>query len=88
MPAAGWDQVFAVADQIRQEQQPAPAHQVGGNPDPVQGPVELEVAYGLLSRGGQDELAWTDPAVGSAADGWILLGQFDTDDQAGFVWGS
>lgn len=87
VPAAGWDQVFAVADQIRQEQQASPAHQVGGNPDPVQGPVDLEVAYGQLSRGGQDKLAWTDPAVGSAADGWILLGQFDTDDQAGFMWG-
>jgi len=83
----GWDQVFTAAEQIRQEQQASPAHQIGGNPDPVQGPVELEAAYGQLSRGGRDKIAWTDPRVRSAADGWILLGQFDTDSQAQFMWG-
>ena len=86
-PADGWDQVFTAAEQIRQEQQAPPAHQIGGNPDPVQGPVELEAAYGELSRGGRDKIAWTDPLVRSAADDWILLGQFDTDSQAQFMWG-
>lgn len=88
-PAAGWDddELYAVVDAIRQEQQAPPAHQVGGHPDPVQGPVELEVAYGQLSRSGQDKITWTDPAVIAAADDWILLGQFDTDSQAGFMWG-
>ena len=86
-PADGWDQVFTAAEQIRQEQQASPAHQIGGNPDPVQGPVELEAAYGQLSRGGRDKIAWTDPRVRSAADAWILLGQFDTDSQAQFMWG-
>jgi hypothetical protein len=86
-PAAGWDHLYAVIDEIQQEQQAPPAHQLGGHPDPVQGPVELEVAYGQLSRGGQDKITWTDPAVITAADDWILLGQFDTDSQAGFMWG-
>ena len=53
----------------------------------MQGPVELEAAYGELSRGGRDKIAWTDPLVRSAADDWILLGQFDTDSQAQFMWG-
>ncbi len=86
-PAPGWDQVFTVIDQIRQGQQEIPAHQVGGNPDPVQGPIEREVAYGQVSRSGQDKIAWTDPAVREAAEDWLLLGQFDTDSQAGFLWG-
>jgi len=86
-PAPGWDQIWAELDQLRLEQDGSPAHQVGGNPDPVQGPVELEVAYGQLSSGGQDKIAWTDPAVRSAADDWILLAQIDTDSQAGFLWG-
>lgn len=86
-PADGWDEVFAVIDQIRQEQQTPPAHQLGGNPDPVQGPVELEVAYGELSDAGLRKIGWTDPTVISAAEDWLLLGQFDTDSQAGFMWG-
>lgn len=64
-PAAAWDQVFGVLDQIRQEQQAGPAHQVGGHPDPVQGPVESEAGAG----------------------DWLLIGQFDTDSKAGFMWG-
>ena len=54
--------MFAVADQIGQER-PGPAHQVGGNPWPVQGPVGVVVAYGQLSLAGAEEIAWTDPAV-------------------------
>jgi uncharacterized protein YwqG len=53
----------------------------------VRGPVEAEVAYGQLSRGGLGKIGWRDPAVISAADGWVLLAQFDTDDRAGFMWG-
>jgi hypothetical protein len=58
-----------------------------GNPDPVQGPVEIEIAYGLLSGGGRTKLDWRDPAVVAASRGWLLLAQFDSDDQAGFMWG-
>jgi hypothetical protein len=45
--ADGWDALFAALDEVRQ-QHPGPAHQVGGHPDPVQGPVEAEMAYGRL----------------------------------------
>lgn len=86
-PADGWDQVFATIGQVRQEQRATPAHQVGGNPTPVQGPVEYEVAYGLLSKGGVNKISRSDPAVTSAADDLLLLGQFDSDNQLGFMWG-
>lgn len=71
-PMPGWDEVFTVLDQIEQGRGRGPAHQVGGNPSPVQGPVELEVAYGLVSKGSQDKVGWSDPAVREASDDWIL----------------
>lgn len=86
-PADGRDRVFAITEEIELERSAAPAHQVGGNPNPVQGPVEYEVAYGLASRSGRDKISWSDPAVISASDGWLLLGQFDTDNRLGFMWG-
>jgi hypothetical protein len=85
-PAEGWDALFEALDAVRQAT-PGPLHQVGGNPDPVQGPVEIEIAYGLLSGGGRTKLDWRDPAVVAASRGWLLLAQFDSDDQAGFMWG-
>jgi hypothetical protein len=36
-PAEGWDVLFETLDAVRQGT-PGPLHQVGGNPDPVQGP--------------------------------------------------
>lgn len=85
-PAPGWDGLFDALDGVRQHH-PGPVHQVGGNPDPVQGPVELEVSYGHVSRGGAVETAWTDPEVTDGAREWLLLAQFDSDDDAGFMWG-
>lgn len=85
-PAEGWDELLDVLDAVRQEAA-GPLHQVGGHPDPVQGPVELEVAYGVLSGGGRNELDWHDPEVETASRDWLLLAQIDTDDRAGFMWG-
>jgi uncharacterized protein YwqG len=85
-PADGWDALFETLDAVRQER-PAPLHQVGGHPDPVQGPVEIEIAYGFQSEGGRNTVEWNDPAVLAQSREWMLLAQFDTDDQAGFMWG-
>lgn len=85
-PAEGWDALLDVLDAVRQEAV-GPLHQVGGHPDPVQGPVEMEVAYGVLSAGGRNKLDWRDPEVLAASRDWLLLAQFDTDDNAGFMWG-
>lgn len=85
-PADGWDDLYEAINQL--EPRPAiPVHQVGGHPDPVQGPVELEVACGLASRGRQDKISRTDPSVIAVADDLVLLAQLDTDDRAGFLWG-
>jgi len=86
-PTDGWDAVYGAAAEVTEHLQPGPAHQLGGNPLPVQGPVEVEIAYGQVSRGRLEKIAWIDPAVLSAADNWVLLAQFDSDDQAGFMWG-
>lgn len=85
-PAEGWDSLLDELDAVRQEVV-GPLHQIGGHPDPVQGPVEMEVAYGLLSNGGKDQLDWGGPEVVSASREWLLLAQFDTDSEAGFMWG-
>ncbi|TGB42267.1 YwqG family protein [Mycolicibacterium peregrinum] len=85
-PAAGWSGVFETLDAVRQAT-PGPLHQIGGHPDPVQGPVEVEIAYGQLTDGGGHTLNWSDPAVTVEARDWQLLAQFDTDDDAGFMWG-
>ncbi|MFD9791094.1 YwqG family protein [Streptomyces sp. NPDC059070] len=58
-------------------------HQIGGHADPVQNPVEHEVAHGIL--GGN--VAWDDPRVAEEAERWVLLAQFDTDDDADMMWG-
>ncbi|MGV7904178.1 hypothetical protein PJN93_30675, partial [Mycobacterium kansasii] len=62
LPAQGWSGVFETLDAVRQAN-PGPLHQVGGHPDPVQGPVEVEIAYGQLSAGGRNQLNWSDPAI-------------------------
>jgi len=59
-----------------------PRHQVGGYPDPVQGPVEWEVAMAAL--GGRDP---HDSRVAAEQARWTLLAQVDTDDRAGMMWG-
>lgn len=85
-PAEGWRGLFEELDAVRQVT-PGPVHQVGGHPDPVQGPVEIEIAYGQLSDGGRNALDWSDPAITVESREWQLLAQFDSDDAAGFMWG-
>ncbi|OON75989.1 YwqG family protein [Streptomyces tsukubensis] len=58
-------------------------HAIGGYADPVQGPVELEIAKGALG----EAVEWEDPAVYEEAGAWTLLAQFDTDDDADMMWG-
>jgi uncharacterized protein YwqG len=65
------------------ERQAGVAHQMGGHPQSVQNPVEIEVARGAL--GG--DLEWEDPRIGEEARHWVLLAQFDSDDDADMMWG-
>ncbi|WP_190132329.1 YwqG family protein [Streptomyces mashuensis] len=58
-------------------------HRIGGYAVPVQGPVEDEVAHGVLGPG----TSWNDPRVVEEARRWTLLAQFDTDDDADMMWG-
>ncbi len=64
------------------ERTAAPHHQVGGYADPVQGPVEWEVAMAAL--GSRDP---SDPRVTAEQARWTLLTQVDTDDRADMMWG-
>lgn len=65
------------------ELETGPAHQVGGYPYPVQGPIEYEVAQAQL--GGKTP--WTDPALEREARMWTLLAQFESDDRTKMMWG-
>ncbi len=58
-----------------------PRHRVGGYADPVQGPVEWEVAAAEL--GNPDS---RDPRIAAEQARWTLLAQIDTDDRAGMMW--
>ncbi|MFI9236175.1 YwqG family protein [Streptomyces sp. NPDC053079] len=58
-------------------------HLIGGHPNPVQNPVEYEIAHGLLGR----DTDWHDPRVAEEARGWTLLAQIDTDHAADMMWG-
>ncbi|SCE90902.1 Uncharacterized protein YwqG [Micromonospora chaiyaphumensis] len=60
-----------------------PLHQLGGYAYPVQGDVEYEVAQAAL--GGN--VGWRDPTLASEAGQWLLLAQFDSDDNANMMWG-
>ncbi len=57
-------------------------HRIGGHATPVQGEVEFEVARGAL--GGPP---WDDPRIDEEALRWVLLAQFDSDDDADMMWG-
>lgn len=61
-------------------------HLIGGHANPVQNPVEYEIAHGFLNRDGGD-IAWSDPRVEEEAGRWTLLAQIDTDDDADMMWG-
>jgi Domain of unknown function (DUF1963) len=64
------------------ERMAGPRHQVGGYADPVQGPVEWEVAMAAL--GSRDP---HDRRVAAEQGRWTLLAQIDTDDRADMMWG-
>jgi hypothetical protein len=64
------------------ERTTGPRHQFGGYADPVQGPVEWEVAMAAL--GNPDP---HDPRLETEQARWTLLAQIDTDDHAGMMWG-
>ena len=57
-------------------------HRVGGWAEPVQGPIEYEIATAALGGGRQrwDALVAEEPA-------WVLLAQFDSDGRARMMWG-
>lgn len=57
-------------------------HRIGGHANPVQDEVEAEVARGALGSP-----PWTDPRIKDEALRWVLLAQFDTDDDADMMWG-
>ncbi|WP_190021173.1 YwqG family protein [Streptomyces hiroshimensis] len=57
-------------------------HRLGGHANPVQDEVESEVACGVL-----ENPPWTDPRINDEALRWVLLAQFDTDDDADMMWG-
>ncbi|MEU3353323.1 YwqG family protein [Streptomyces sp. NPDC037389] len=61
-------------------------HLIGGHANPVQGPVEDEIAHGYLRRDGAD-IPWSDPRIADEARRWTLLAQIDTDDAADMMWG-
>jgi hypothetical protein len=80
-----WDAHPVCSDDFHEalwERHDGPAHQVGGYADPVQGPVEAEVAVAALGNP-----SWSDPALAAESDRWELLVQVDSDDDAGFLWG-
>lgn len=61
---------------------PGAGHRVGGHADPAQDEVESEVARAALGNPPGD-----DPRIDEEALRWVLLAQFDSDDDAGMMWG-
>ena len=59
-----------------------PLHHIGGYADPVQGPVEAEIAQAVLGK-----VPWDSQAALTEAARWELLLQIDTDDNLGMTWG-
>ena len=58
-------------------------HQVGGYAEPVQGPVETEVALAALIK----QVPYGDPRLDEEARHWELLFQVDSDDDLDMMWG-
>ena len=59
-------------------------HQIGGHAAPVQGPVEYEVARAVI---GSRRTGMGDDRMKAEAQRWVLLAQFDSDDDANMMWG-
>lgn len=57
-------------------------HRIGGWAQPLQGPIEHEIATAALGGGEQhsDAVAAEEPA-------WVLLAQLDSDRAANMMWG-
>jgi uncharacterized protein YwqG len=72
----------AFAEELRSRHH-GPGHQVGGYADPVQGPVEQEVALAALAN----QVRHGDPRLDEEALRWELLLQVDTDDDLEMMWG-
>jgi uncharacterized protein YwqG len=72
----------AFAEELRARHH-GPGHQVGGYADPVQGPVEHEVALAALAN----QVRHGDPRLDEEALRWELLLQVDTDDDLEMMWG-
>lgn len=70
------------ADALWERHDDEPWHQLGGWADPVQGPVELEVAQAALDLGDDYE----DPRIDGEAERWTLLLQVDSDGDD-MCWG-
>ncbi|MFI9202840.1 YwqG family protein [Streptomyces sp. NPDC053048] len=62
-------------------------HLVGGHANPVQNPVEYEIAHGFLNKQHGGDVGWDDPRLADEARRWTLLAQIDTDDNADMMWG-
>lgn len=60
-----------------------PRHQIGGWADPVQGPVEFEVAQAALDG----PIEYGDDAHTAEGLEWNLLLQVDTDYNSDMMWG-
>lgn len=65
------------------ERRVGPVHQVGGYAQPVQGPVEHEVAQAALDN----QVGYRDPRLEAEALRWELLLQVDSDDDLNMMWG-
>jgi uncharacterized protein YwqG len=65
------------------ERHTGPVHQVGGYAEPVQGPVEHEVADAALNN----MVPYGDPRLDAEARRWELLLQVDSDDDLDMMWG-
>ncbi|MGW0909586.1 YwqG family protein [Streptomyces sp. NPDC002853] len=61
----------------------AAGHQIGGHAHAVQNPVEIEVAEAVLGEAAAGDAL----ALGEEAGNWVLLAQFDSDDDAAMMWG-
>jgi uncharacterized protein YwqG len=76
--------------EIVEDEEEAPNHQFLGNPQPIQGDMQLEcqlVSHGLYCGGPE---GYNDPRaaeLGLGAIDWQLLLQIDSDDDVGMMWG-
>jgi uncharacterized protein YwqG len=84
------DRYIALSERLEAAGPGGPRHRLGGWPDLVQAPWQLECQ--LASHGlyvGTPE-GYADPraaALKAGAADWVMLAQIDSDDDAGWMWG-